>query len=599
MNSSTTQEQVIYHVMSTTSLSWVVMLLVLCCDRGDTLQLPYPKSKVGPCPSSCEGGECTEIAVTGLFYVKDVLGDCSYTCDSYKWGSKGFGQCWGTGVSRTDGCIGLKNVQCQCQKLVTTTDCIKEGKVVDGQWASWSKWAACSKACDGGVRSRWRLCNNPTPQYGGKVCLGLAREEGDCSTQSCSPCRSDVQSDCPSWIPQYNTAGEGFDIMTFKPMITNIIEMKQFGRCEKHSETNQCLRIPSSVQEWKYRPMCYQDITDETYTSVKELDKMQEDFVSESWKVGLDGKVELPIDVGVFGSFSAEASFAGSNSDFSAWSRRQAESSKTQYQNIELNCQLYEFTLTPSKLPLTSAFSNSLKLLPANLSITSMRDYSQFMHDFGSHYFDKIVLGGRIKSITAILQSDLEEYTMTASDVKDCLSMEAKARLGFSAIDLIDISLGASGEYNKCTRKSSSSNQYLYTSNFISKRNVLIRGGSLDTQKDLLFSSATQINYQRWLADIKYNPGVYKYSTLPLYRLLRKLDQEQQSGQRPRVFHNLTKKAENLRKVTIKYIRGKMDEIDCDILDEKPKWCISSATSQCMNIGLLVVACFSYMLLTK
>ena len=175
------------------------------------------------------------------------------------------------------------------------------------------------------------------------------------------------------------------------------------------------------------------------------------------FQVGLDGKVSIPVleSTGLF-SFSAEASAAGSNSDLSNWARNQAESSSTQYQNLELNCQLYELSLVTGNIALNKQFANSIKQLPTNLTVQSVRDYQQFINTYGTHYFDKLKLGGKVKSLTAIVRSDLSSYSMTSSEVSKCLSMEAKARLGFGVEDLLDISVGVSGEYNSCTRTSSS-----------------------------------------------------------------------------------------------------------------------------------------------
>jgi hypothetical protein len=39
--------------------------------------------------------------------------------------------------------------------------------------------------CGGGSQSRSRLCDNPTPQYGGANCSGNGTETQDCNTNSC------------------------------------------------------------------------------------------------------------------------------------------------------------------------------------------------------------------------------------------------------------------------------------------------------------------------------------------------------------------------------------------------------------------------------
>ena len=41
---------------------------------------------------------------------------------------------------------------------------------VDGGWGTWQPWGLCSKSCGWGKRVRRRICNNPTPQFGGYNC---------------------------------------------------------------------------------------------------------------------------------------------------------------------------------------------------------------------------------------------------------------------------------------------------------------------------------------------------------------------------------------------------------------------------------------------
>ncbi|XP_071986554.1 A disintegrin and metalloproteinase with thrombospondin motifs 14 isoform X2 [Engystomops pustulosus] len=55
----------------------------------------------------------------------------------------------------------------------------------DGGWSSWSRFGSCSRTCGGGVRSRGRQCNNPTPAYGGRDCPGATYEYQMCNTEDC------------------------------------------------------------------------------------------------------------------------------------------------------------------------------------------------------------------------------------------------------------------------------------------------------------------------------------------------------------------------------------------------------------------------------
>ena len=58
---------------------------------------------------------------------------------------------------------------------------------IDGEWGKWAKWSKCSVACGLGFQQRTRLCNNPTPLYGGGNCLGNPIEERKCDTKIFCP----------------------------------------------------------------------------------------------------------------------------------------------------------------------------------------------------------------------------------------------------------------------------------------------------------------------------------------------------------------------------------------------------------------------------
>ncbi|XP_014612298.1 PREDICTED: uncharacterized protein LOC106791281 isoform X3 [Polistes canadensis] len=49
-----------------------------------------------------------------------------------------------------------------------------------GGWGSWSPWTPCSSSCIGGIRNRYRFCDNPPPRYDTKFCQGKAVETESC-----------------------------------------------------------------------------------------------------------------------------------------------------------------------------------------------------------------------------------------------------------------------------------------------------------------------------------------------------------------------------------------------------------------------------------
>ncbi|XP_064202566.1 semaphorin-5A-like isoform X1 [Anguilla rostrata] len=59
---------------------------------------------------------------------------------------------------------------------VEVTNCSR-----NGAWTLWSPWAPCSTSCGIGFQVRQRACSSPAPLHGGRVCVGQSREERYCN----------------------------------------------------------------------------------------------------------------------------------------------------------------------------------------------------------------------------------------------------------------------------------------------------------------------------------------------------------------------------------------------------------------------------------
>ena len=56
--------------------------------------------------------------------------------------------------------------------------------LVDGGWSVWNV-GSCSVTCGGGIKEKFRHCNNPTPICGGKFCNGSNTEIMGCNEFPC------------------------------------------------------------------------------------------------------------------------------------------------------------------------------------------------------------------------------------------------------------------------------------------------------------------------------------------------------------------------------------------------------------------------------
>ncbi|KAM8894980.1 A disintegrin and metalloproteinase with thrombospondin motifs 7 isoform 2-T2 [Spinachia spinachia] len=99
--------------------------------------------------------------------------------------------------SKLDGAV--DGTSCGDDKWCFSGECVGVGlqpESVDGGWAAWSEWLACSRTCGAGVRSAQRDCENPVPKHGGKYCLGERRRYKICNNTPCPrglPSFRDVQ----------------------------------------------------------------------------------------------------------------------------------------------------------------------------------------------------------------------------------------------------------------------------------------------------------------------------------------------------------------------------------------------------------------------
>ncbi|KAJ6662917.1 hypothetical protein lerEdw1_011121 [Lerista edwardsae] len=82
----------------------------------------------------------------------------------------------------------VDGTKCDENKWCFNGECVHVGyrpESINGGWAAWSSWAACSRTCGAGVQSAERQCNSPTPKYGGKYCLGERKRYRICNMKSC------------------------------------------------------------------------------------------------------------------------------------------------------------------------------------------------------------------------------------------------------------------------------------------------------------------------------------------------------------------------------------------------------------------------------
>uniref|UniRef100_A0A4W5NN39 Thrombospondin-1 n=1 Tax=Hucho hucho TaxID=62062 RepID=A0A4W5NN39_9TELE len=148
---------------------------------------------------------------------------------------------------------------CQGQGRETEV-CQKSPCPIDGVWGPWALWDTCSVTCGGGFQTRQRLCNNPSPKYGGKECQGDGKTSQLCGKEDCpidgclsNPCFAGAKCtsfDDGSWkcgACPVGYTGDGInckDIDECKEVPDACFTLNGVHRCENTEPGYNCLACP-------------------------------------------------------------------------------------------------------------------------------------------------------------------------------------------------------------------------------------------------------------------------------------------------------------------------------------------------------------------
>ncbi|XP_060104212.1 SCO-spondin-like [Heteronotia binoei] len=77
-----------------------------------------------------------------------------------------------------------------------------------GGWSTWGPWSPCTQSCGEGVQFRFRQCDNPAPQNGGRGCVGSGEQQGACPNQQNCP-EEEAWGEWSPWAPCTVSCGGG------------------------------------------------------------------------------------------------------------------------------------------------------------------------------------------------------------------------------------------------------------------------------------------------------------------------------------------------------------------------------------------------------
>lgn len=170
---------------------------------------------------------------------------------------------------------------------------------------------------------------------------------------------------------------------------------------------------------------------------------------------------------------------------------------------------LHSYRLTANP-PLSYDFLSAVNSLPS-YSPAKAPLYRDLIDTYGTHYITQVYLGGAIKATTSFKTCLTSMSGLTATDVSDCLSVEASASFASSA--------SIKAMYKHCQDKKKNLDTSRSFSSEFSERFTEVVGG--DEHDVLFFQDNSNTDVQKnWLNSLKTTPDVVQYNLKPLHTVL-------------------------------------------------------------------------------
>ncbi|XP_037619789.1 perforin-1-like [Sebastes umbrosus] len=311
------------------------------------------------------------------------------------------------------------------------------------------------------------------------------------------------------FVPGYNLGGEGFDIVTMERKGAYVIDTETWkvgnGTCRMFSNSymnKESQKVPAAVVDWRTLPKCSMKVSSLLYDSVETLVNDSTSAVSNDWKIGLEIPVDPSVTVGL--------GFGGSHSREATFGIQKSKQDRYTFFRHSVYCSFYRYRMA-TKPPLSPDFESAVNSLPSYSHKTSAL-YRSLMDTYGTHFITQVSLGGEIKAITSIKTCEATMNGLSATDVKDCLSVEASASFANTA------SIKAMYQHCQAKKKKFVSGQSF--SSMFNERNTEVIGGDINGA-DILFADQSNPNvYSNWLNSLKTIPDVVRYNIKPLHTIL-------------------------------------------------------------------------------
>uniref|UniRef100_A0ACB8EW36 Uncharacterized protein n=2 Tax=Sphaerodactylus townsendi TaxID=933632 RepID=A0ACB8EW36_9SAUR len=312
-----------------------------------------------------------------------------------------------------------------------------------------------------------------------------------------------------AFVPGYNLTGEGIDVTTMQRKGTYLVDTNRWldpqdtcVLCRNPLMDNQLQRLPLAGMDWRAHPSCHRQASSSVEHSDVDVAKVLAEEVKNNWIM----KFSLPKEMQSVAK--DQVVLVGSRSEMVSYAHEKSQKDRYSFVRHEVSCEHYRLSLLPRPSLLSPHFSHDVLNLPSKYDPD---EYQHFIDTYGTHYISHAQLGGRVRSLLAVRTCAANLAGITASDIKDCLSLGASLGPEWMSHSLS----------SKCHEVRRNQAKGVFREAY-GKQRIEVVGGS--TQAELFAEPGEILLFSEWMENIKTHPGVISYSLLPVHTLVDRGD---------------------------------------------------------------------------
>ncbi|XP_062854803.1 perforin-1-like [Trichomycterus rosablanca] len=321
-----------------------------------------------------------------------------------------------------------------------------------------------------------------------------------------SACRKGTKTECEKapFVPGYNLAGEGFDVVRMRRKGAYLIDIKSHMAdnntctvCENRFQGGQLQKLPSAILDWRSLSRCSKQLSSALHHSIDSLIKSSTSLINNNWSM------DLRLDD------YGKANLGGSNSDIAKFAQSQHMMDKATFALHEISCTYYSYRVKDHP-QLSAEFTKHLDQLPKHFTEETKPLFRRTIDTYGTHYIRHVHLGGRLRQVSAFRTCLATLKGIMESDVKNCLNIELKLALGF---------LPANASLSiKCSTILKDNMSVGFYQGFMTHQ-LEVLGGERYIPDITLHENPAEA-YTSWINSLHENPDVITYSIFPLHHLI-------------------------------------------------------------------------------